>query len=95
MKNRAEKIATLERLVAELRKKYSPDMVSVNYEIQDGFQCVLIRAKVACSNFVIDTARASETMRLMSELDEQEVSWVLVFLDDMGKVLDALNGDKQ
>ncbi|MBE1161800.1 hypothetical protein [Dyella acidiphila] len=95
MKNQAEKLAILERLVVELGGKFSPKVSAVDYEIQDGFQCVLIRAKVVGSYFLVSEVQASETLTLLRELDEQEVSWVLVFLDSSGKVLDALNGEKQ
>jgi len=95
MKNEAQKIAILERLVNELRAKFSPKVSAVDYEIQDGFQCVLIRAKVIGSHFAISELQASETLKLLRELDEQDMSWVLAFLDGSGKVLDALNGEKQ
>ena len=85
----------LERIVAELGSRFSPQVSAVDYEIQDGFQCVLIRAKIMNSYFSVSEVQARETFNLLRELDEQEVSWVLVFLDSSGKVLDALNSERQ
>ncbi len=95
MKTNAEKIVMLDTLTAELAERLGPKISAVDYEIQDGFKCVLIRARVDGAHFVVSDTSESGIMNLLSQLDENRISWVVAFLDKSGKVLDALNGDKQ
>jgi hypothetical protein len=95
MKTQIEKTQILDRIVADLTRTFVISPKSVDYEIQDNFYRVLFRAKGVDETFSLTNEQRCGTFSLMRELDDIDVCWLVAFCDQKGKVVDAVNGEKQ
>lgn len=95
MTTQNEKLAVLDRATIGLSRLFESFVASVDYEIQDNFYCVLFRAKGVDGSFALTGSQMLETTALMRKLDDVEICWLVAFYDANGKLIAAVNGEKQ
>jgi hypothetical protein len=90
-----KKLAVLDRVTIGLSRIFESFAASVDHEVQDNFYCVLFRARVLDGLIALTDSQILETSVLMRELDDLEICWLVAFYDQSGKLVAAVNGDKQ
>lgn len=95
MNTQNEKRAIINQVTTGLSLIFESFVTSVDYEIQDNFKCVLFEARGVDSLFNLTSSQELKTLDLMRELDDMEISWLVALYDQRGKLVTAVNGEKQ